>query len=466
MPSITCYSGFSKKPNSTARPSGTGTVKNCVFKDDVSVVSPVFLLDGVDTSINYVIYNSRYYFVRDIVLQNRNIMELHCEIDVLATWKSQIGSSSQYVLRSSVSSDGKITDVFYPSKKDPVVKSKSLTNVTAPAWATSLNSGWYVVGILSGSNSGTGIKQGCVKYYAMRPSDFEYFAGKLFDDTSWPGMPDKYSYNPIQYVTSAMWFPYAPPYVAAGVSSVQVGWVTLFFQCFELSSPIATHNYTVSLDDHPQAATRGAYLNAAPYSEYCLSFPPFGTIVLDADVCADSSLINIIHKTDFITGKSMLVGREIFGSGMFEYFRREVQIGVSIQIAQVSANKLGVAQEIINTAGNVIGAVARGDVGALFTAVSGIISGIQTAQPHAQTTGSNDSLISVLDFGVSPFVFERYYEIVDEDNTNHGRPLCQVKTISSIAGYILCANSEVSITGTLEEKERIQSYMDGGFFYE
>ena len=472
MPSISVYSGFSKKPNSTARPTGAGTSKTCVFKDDVSVVSPVFILDGVDTSINYVIYNSRYYFVRDIVLQNRNIMELHCEIDVLATWKSQIGSSSQYVLRSSAASDGRITDMFYPAKKEPVIKSKTLTNVTAPAWASSIDSGCFVVGIIGPEYDPLhdyGFKQGAVTYYAFDPLNFQSFTSALFTETNWTNFTsaDRYSFNPIQYISSVMWFPYWPSVSSGNKSHVKVGWEDIFAVCKTITSPVSTHNYSVSFDKHPQAAARGAYLNAGPYSEYCITFPPFGTIVMDPDVCATSSLMNVIHKTDFVTGKSMLVGREVFTGGMFEYFRREVQIGVSIQIAQIAANRLGVAKDIVSTAGGVIGSLMTGNVvGAITSAASGIISGLQGVQPHAQTTGSNDSLISVLGFGVSPFLFERYYEIVDEDNTNHGRPLCQVKTISSIAGYILCANSEVSITGTLEEKERIQRYMDGGFFYE
>lgn len=469
---ITCYQNFSKKPNSTARPSSAGTLHSCVFKDDCSVVNPVFVLDGIDLSVNYVQFNNRYYFVRDIVLQNKNIYELHCEIDVLATWKAEIGSSSQYVLRSSDESDGRITDVFYPARKEPVVKSKSLTNVTAPAWASSIDSGCFVVGIIGPEYDPLhdyGFKQGAVTYYAFDPLNFQSFTASLFTESNWTNFQsaDRYSFNPIQYISSVMWFPYWPSVSSGNKTHVQVGWESIFTVCKSITSPVATHNYSVAFDKHPQAATRGSYLNAGPYSEYCITFPPFGTIVLDPDVCATSSLMSIIHKTDFVTGKSMLVGREIFTGGMYEYFRREVQLGVSIQIAQIAANRLGVAQDIVGTVGGVIGNLASGNiVGAITGAASGIISGIQGVQPHAQTTGSNDSLISVLGFGVSPYLFERYYEIVDEDNTNHGRPLCQRRQISSLPGYNLCANSEVSITGTMEEKERIRSFMDAGFFYE
>lgn len=469
---ITCYQNFSKKPNSTATPSSTGTLHSCVFKDDCSIINPVFVLDGIDLTVNYVQFNGRYYFVRDIVLQNKTIYELHCEIDVLATWKSAIGASTQYVLRSSDESDGSITDMFYPAKKEPVVKSKTLTNVTAPSWATSIDSGCFVVGIIGPEYDPLhdyGFKQGAVTYYAFDPLNFQSFTASLFTETNWTNFQsaDRYSFNPIQYISSVMWFPYWPAVSSGNKNHVQVGWESIFTVCKTITSPVSTHNYTVSFDKHPQAASRGSYLNAGPYSEYCITFPPFGTVVLDPDVCATSSLMSVIHKTDFVTGKSMLVGREIFTGGMYEYFRREVQLGVSIQIAQIAANRLGLAQDLLGSATGFIGNMIAGNpIGAITSVASGIISGIQGVQPHAQTTGSNDSLISVLGFGVSPYLFERYYEIVDEDNPNHGRPLCQRRTISSLPGFNLCANSEVSITGTLEEKERIQSYMDAGFFYE
>lgn len=473
---ITCYQNFTKKPNSTARPSGTGTQHSCVFKDDCSIVNPVFVLDGIDLSVNYVQFNNRYYFVRDIVLQNKNIYELHCEIDVLATWKSAIGASTQYVLRSSDESDGRIVDGFYPTRKTPTIQKQSASQ-TLP-WATGVNGGCYVVGVLSGSDSTGGytgtIQQGVVQYYAMSPSSFNNFAQAVFTDANWTDFTtaDRYSFNPIQYISSVMWFPFFPSVFAQPRTSIKLGWETFSCVCLVITDPTRVDQFTFTINDHPQASSRGAYLNSAPFSEYTLKFSPFGEVELDGDILAQrSSTYPYLYarmETDFVSGRSRLIVSVITsGSVNYQFAIREVQFGVNVQLAQIAANRLGLVENIASTAAGTAGSLITGNIhGAVTGLVSGIVSAYQTAQPRVQTTGSNDSLLNIISTSSEPRLYEIFHHVVDEDNTNHGRPLCQSRTISSLPGYILCANSEVSITGTLEEKERIQAYMDAGFFYE
>lgn len=473
---IYCFTNFSKKPNSTARPSGTGTLHSCVFKDDCSIVSPVFLLDGVDLSVNYVQFNNRYYFVRDIVLQNRNIYELHCEIDVLATWKSEIGSSSQYVLRSSAASDGRIVDGFYPTRKTPTISRRNAAQ-TLP-WATGVNSGYYIIGVLSGSDSsagqGTTIKQGVVQYYLMNPASFNTFAQNVFTDANWTDFstPDRYSFNPIQYISSVMWFPFAPPVWGQMLQGIKLGWQNIGCLAQVITDPTRVDQFTFTIDSHPQASSRGTYLNSAPFSEYVLKFSPFGDVELDGDILAQrsSTYPNLYARmeTDFISGRSRLIVSVITGGGVnYQFAIREVQFGVNIQLAQIAANRLGLVENLVSSAAGLATNVLTGNIpGVISGLTSGIVSAYQTAQPRVQTTGSNDSMLNIISTSSEPRLYEIFHHLVDEDNTNHGRPLCQVKTISSIAGYILTANAEVSITGTLEEKQRIQSMMDAGFFYE
>ena len=473
---IYTFQNFTKKPNSTARPTGAGTLHTCVFKDDCSIVNPVFVLDGIDMSVNYVQFNSRYYFVRDIVLQNKNIYELHCEIDVLATWKSEIGSSTQYVLRSSDEYDGKIVDAFYPTKKKPTFS--PVSPASGPSWATSIDTGYYIVGVISGSVSPSGtIQQGCVQYYGMLPADFSQFAQRIFTDSNWTSFQtsDRYSFNPIQYVTSVMWFPFKPSISSSMVTSLKLGWETFNVQCDAITDPVKTDTYTFSPTDHPQAATRGEYLNSPPYSEYTLSFPPFADIDIDGDLLTlygglGSKQIEVVMQTDFISGMALLVARIVTRQLPQQYYilaRREVQFGVNIQLAQIASNRLGMIQNGMAAVNSLASGLLSGQpISAITGAASGIISAYQTAMPRVSSNGSNDSLLSLLNRYTTPYLFEIFHEIVDEDNANHGRPLCQSRQISDLPGYILCANSEVSITGTLEEKERIQQYMDGGFFYE
>ena len=472
------WNSFSKPQNSTKVPTGTGTQYNVVMKRDTSLLNPVFIIDGVNLAATYCKFNNRYYFIDDIVLQNNSIYELHCHVDSLATWKSAIGSSSQYVLRSASTYDGQIVDGFYPTKKKPTLA--RIAPTSSPSWASDLNAGHYIVGIISGSDatggvSGT-IQQGCVQYYHMTATDFNLFAQKVFTDANWTSFSttDRYTFNPIQYVSSVMWFPFAPSISTTPVASLKVGWETFSLQCDRITDPINTQSYTFQLSDHPQAATRGDYLKCAPFSEYILSFPPFADVEIDGDILQLNASVNnsitAVIQTDFVSGRSVMVVRMYKSVNPTEYYifaRREVQLGVTIQLAQIAANRIGLLQDGLSGAASVIGNLVTGNiVGTIASAASGIMSAYQTAQPRVLSNGSNDSLLALLQRYTDPYVYEIFHEIVDEDNTNHGRPLCQVKTISSLSGYILCANAEISIAGFSTEREEIMRYMDGGFFYE
>ena len=180
--------------------------------------------------------------------------------------------------------------------------------------------------------------------------------------------------------------------------------------------------------------------------------------------------ITVEIQTDFISGRSVMIVTMVTNITPLEHYifaRREVQLGVNIQLAQIAANRIGLLQDGLSGAASVIGNLVTGNiVGTIASAASGIMAAYQTAQPRVLSNGSNDSLLALLQRYTDPYVYEIFHEIVDEDNTNHGRPLCQVKQISTLSGYVMCANAEISINGFPEEREQIMSLMNSGFFYE
>ena len=60
----------------------------------------------------------------------------------------------------------------------------------------------------------------------------------------------------------------------------------------------------------------------------------------------------------------------------------------------------------------------------------------------------------------------RFLPLVDEDISHRGRPLCQVKTINTLSGFVLCADADISIPCTDREKAAIQAALEAGFYYE
>ena len=58
-----------------------------------------------------------------------------------------------------------------------------------------------------------------------------------------------------------------------------------------------------------------------------------------------------------------------------------------------------------------------------------------------------------------------FAEIVDDDLVCRGRPLCEIRQISTIPGFIQCADVEVHLNCTSGEMVEIKNYMESGFFY-
>ena len=121
----------------------------------------------------------------------------------------------------------------------------------------------------------------------------------------------------------------------------------------------------------------------------------------------------------------------------------------------------------MQTVGNAIGNLLMGDVvGALTGTASGVASAYQSMFPSVSNLGQNDCLASLMGSAVDPILNSRFYELVDEDNADYGRPVCSTYTINQLSGYVLCAHAEIAIPGLPAEREQIIGYMNGGFFYE
>ena len=96
-------------------------------------------------------------------------------------------------------------------------------------------------------------------------------------------------------------------------------------------------------------------------------------------------------------------------------------------------------------------------------AASGIGNAIESIMPRAQTIGSTGSFVSNRgDFRLD----YQFMRPVDDDNTHNGRPLCDVRQISSLSGYMLVQDGDVAINGTSAEDAAVRNYLEGGFYYE
>ena len=59
----------------------------------------------------------------------------------------------------------------------------------------------------------------------------------------------------------------------------------------------------------------------------------------------------------------------------------------------------------------------------------------------------------------------KFYNIVNEDLQDRGRPLCQRKRINTLSGFVQVQDADIALPATQNEQNAIRAYMEGGFFY-
>ena len=145
--------------------------------------------------------------------------------------------------------------------------------------------------------------------------------------------------------------------------------------------------------------------------------------------------------------------------------RLESQVGVPIQLSQVTRDFLGAASNILGSVGNIANAIVNpaGAVGGIIGAGQGIINAVEAMCPRANTIGSGGG------FSHLQGTFEidwQFFRPVNDDLIHNGRPLCQKRRPRDLGGYMLVQDADIPTTGTRAEDEQITAFLQGGFYWE
>lgn len=459
---------FSKRSNSTLRPSGNGFVTTCEAHDPVNIMAPLMkfnLSSVIDYNYMYVQNWDRYYWIDSWTWDN-GIWTCSCSIDPLASWRNSIGNMTEYVLRSSYAFDGDIVDTTYPLQAETVVVQNYLAGWSISSGAT----GCHVIGIV-GAN-------GLVEYYKIDnlPEFGAYMFGTNPNSTIWDeiiaddpgvqagGYPSfmKAQFNPLQYVVSCIWYPFSIPTTGSKVH-VYFGYFDSGYQAYKINrSSYTLFSSRIPLHNHPQY-TRGRYLNYAPYTRLRLSALPWGEVDLDTTKFSNKPTNHIYLEAwmDPVTGSTKLY---IMNGDSETILVLVGQIGVTEQLSQVLKDNLATVTGGLSAIAGVTQAAAGNIIGGIATAVSGIGNAVTAQYPDVSTTGTNGARIAVCPTNI--WVTITHQLIVEEDRPNHGRPLCERRQLNSLPGYLVISDPDVSIPATKDEIEAIRKFMVSGFFYE
>lgn len=464
---ITLYI-MEKESNSTQRPEGPGHRCTCNLNSPCDIMEPVFVLEA-DPNVEWLLYNyiqcnefGRYYWI-DKWVWNNGMWDAHCHIDALASWRNEIGDSEQYVLRAAAGYDPMVVDTLYP------LSSRCLVEQSYTTWNIPKDpSGSYVIGIVGGN--------GLVEYYYI--TDIATFGAYMFGDTLWnnvvsddPGVVGgdiptfmRAQFNPLQYVVSCIWYPFSVPHEAT-LSSIKFG----YFDSGLYTPKVKRESFslfrdTLQLLDHPQAATRGTYLQLAPFTRLRLSALPWGEVDLDTTKFANETEIICQAWVDPITGTSKLYVANEYSDVILTLVG---QIGVTEQLSQVLKDNLATVTGAASAAAGLIGGLLGGPAalaGGIATAISGIGTAASAQYPDVSSTGTNGARIAVTPTQIR--LTQTFQYVVGEDPVHRGRPLCQRQKIKTLPGYVMVADPDVEIPATQEEIDKIRDYMANGFYYE
>ena len=110
------------------------------------------------------------------------------------------------------------------------------------------------------------------------------------------------------------------------------------------------------------------------------------------------------------------------------------------------------------------GAITGNPVAIANAAIAGIGTALEARGGIGTSSGMGSGLAGIsLEAGWLDTIC---YDIGASDNTEHGRPLCEMRQISTLPGFNMVSDGFVAIPGPLPEQQEIKAILESGFFYE
>lgn len=439
----------SKRRNSTARPSSSGISIQAVLKMTTSVLNPVFRVSGDINELllyNEIRWEGRYYFIDDIIEMTNNIVEIHCSVDVLATYRTEIGNYTAFVERSSSKFDLWITDLLLSNRLADIY-TKEVTSGQLPHWSFS---GTFVIRTCGQGATASSIG---ITSYAVSASQLKSVLDFMFSDGNFDFLTDtsvKAFFNPFQYILSVMWFPFDQSAFGSTQGTVKFGWWDS-----GVSSTVVTETAVIWSVD--LAMPESVYDDFRGYDERFttlkIQLPGCGTYFLNPiEVYAG---LHVTYSIDIATGEALV---RIFSNGYLAGTFSGMMAS-SVAIGQLQTHEVSAGQSAITA----IGKLFQLDIaGALNDAIDVHTSIAQPTPCVNGSAGNMGSILSTQRIGL----YRIDYGSADFPQNVLGRPLNRNVLLSTLSGYIKCAGASVPLESLSSERTLVNQFLNGGFYYE
>lgn len=451
--SINLYE-FSKKVNSTKRPSGTHATKSCRLKNGCSIQHPVFVIEGSTLSnyqtYNYLTFNGCYYYIDDVKAINNRVCEVTASMDVLATYKQEIGNTTCVISRCSDGDEYNLYDV------DNVIHP---TNYIISNFEISKPSGFS----FSVNDTYTLTYYGKDGARAVNTGQFNSLNNNLFNNTTFWDTVNQVLFDPSQYVKSLIHLPCS----LGGMENVNIKLgsadpitVVGFPINFGLTANYTKLMPTISLSlSDLKTDSNFKYVNDYRsiddrFTKLSLWLPFVGSVHVPSSILSHNGTIDVKYRVDMVTGQGeCLAVYNLGGTGSDEkemvLSKSNINIGAEIPLG-VSDSAWG---SVLSNAFNPVEMAKLG------------IEGLNPRHNYNMVGTANTSAYIDIE-NVKLFCTQYESDDIDSYVTTKGVPTNKELTIKNLSGYIEVLNPSVDVPSRNGVADTINNYLESGFYYE
>ena len=452
------WTNYSKRKNSTKQPAlDTGVEVDVNLLNDCSIIDPIIQTDGIPQTANYFYIPDfdRYYFLNGPTKISNSLTEFKLEVDPLASYKSNIGSTAAHITYSSTGYDKDIIDtrIAQHTTKQWATNSIDFTSFSA--------TGCFVLSVLSKDGGATGFQSA----YLLTVADLQALCNVIMslDVNSWIiGAV----YAPLDCMVSCKWFPLDYSVISStccttgdrylGALSIGTGPI--------VTNPVYFNSITFGLTPRYNDFRR---LSASNY----YMFMPFAGLfdISQNSIIKSNGALSVRFSLDLITGSMVITEAD---ANLNILNMTEVGYGVDCPLASVQGGNINNFVSNIATAAAGVGAgAASGNIAGMVGAAAAGIAGAtqEAATKQYRTKGTQGSRA----YYYEGLKFKLIEETWDTENPNsadyiakQGRPVFQTHAISNHSGYVQCEGASVDMAGSAIEKQRVNDYLNTGFYYE
>lgn len=450
-----------------------------VLKQATSVDNPIFIMAcGADDMnkariCNYVEFQGNFFWITSIVQLNNTHIEISCEVDVLATFKTEILQTKAYVLYSDSAGRTDLID----NRNIRTINWKYRKTVREEVSMFTKGNSCYIVEVINGYPS---TKLSTSTFYLMSSSQMEALMSSLYGSNDFFDNIVKSIQNPSNLMVKAIWYPF-------GIGEFQ-GAFTGQEETVKVGNYEAGANgYRIQNIDFSSTAElihidlSGILQDNYAYDESnCTlkcTLPFYGMIELPVSTTLKAGTREFFIRItlDILSGTLMY---EILGSAGEVGYRTRVyrtSFGCTVPLGYQSYNPLQFIGTVTSAVGGVTAAAMAPEamMPSMMTSAVGfgagnVISSISSLQKDNGVIGTigsrvdmgwaNDITVEVLTAELS--------ESVTAKKEVLGLPCCSTVELSTLTGYCQCSNASVSAIAMPEEITKINNYLNRGVYIE